>query len=471
MDVFKILLYSLLIFNVTLKFFTNHLNVIPRILNVVDIMIVLLFLVLFITYRFENGAKFRFKNVLMYVLLFNAVMFFGSLLNWDYFHYKPAVSQIIMFNEPIILFLILVNLPFSIRDIKMFGNLLLFLICFEVIIGIMQVPIYLKTGESESLMGTFQHNAEQYAAFIMLGVFYLIGKVQMCPERRTFHAIIALVILSLILLIDNKASWLGVMLSIFYLLDNISRQDSGVIQKAKYLTIFVILSVIAFSVVIRTSASLHKFEGLSQAWHSGNFLNIGKIKAYRDVFSAYHNYPHMFFIGSGPGTFYSRAGRQFYNISESMYYSPLFYKQETKEVYRTSDSMGGVIGRTLTNPFYKQFYDNDKIYCLGSGTTDEPFSSYVGLLGETGIIGTFLYLAIYITVLRKLSLYLNRYKNDPNIFLLIAACVGCVAYTMALSVYRGWFEVGRMTTILWSMIAMVFRYPELYQKNEIERIL
>ncbi len=175
----------------------------------------------------------------------------------------------------------------------------------------------------------------------------------------------------------------------------------------------------------------------------------------------------MFFIGSGPGTFYSRAGRGFYDISESMYYS----KQETKEVYKASDSMGGVIGRTLTNPFYKQFYDNDKIYCLGSGTTDEPFSSYVGLLGETGIIGTFLYLAIYITVLRKLSIYLNRYKNDPNIFLLIAACVGCVAYTMALSVYRGWFEVGRMTTILWSMIAMVFRYPELYQKNEIERIL
>ena len=468
MDLFRFLLYSLLIFNVTLKFFTNHLNVIPRIFNVVDVMIVLIFLFLFIAYRSKNSAKFRFKNVLKYLLLFNAVMFFGTLLNLDYFYYKPAISQIIMFNEPIILFLILVNLRFSIRDIEMFRKLLLFLISFEVIIGVMQLPTYITTGQSESLMGTFQHNAEQYAAFIMLGIFYLIGKAQIYPQKKGYYFTIIIGILVMVLIIDNKASWLGVAASIFYLLDRISRQDSGATHRVKHIIIFAILCVICFSVVIRNSRSIHKFGGLREAWHTGNFLNIGKIKAYRDVFAAYHNHPHMLFIGSGPGTFYSRAGRRFYNISESMYseYSPLFHERETEQVYRTSDSMSGVIKRTLTNPFYKQFYDNDKIYGLGSGTTDEPFSSYAGLLGETGIIGTFLYLAIYITILKKLSFYLNRYKEDQNIYPLIAACLGCLAYTMVLSLYRGWFEVGRMTTILWSMIAMVVTYVELDQDQQ-----
>jgi hypothetical protein len=393
------------------------------------------------------------------------VLLLGAVFNLEYIHFFPAIAQVIMFNEPIILFLVLVNLPFSLEDIGKFKKVLVFLIGLELFIGIMQLPTYLSTGDSESFMGTFQHNAEQYSAFLLLSMFYLIGVIKNGHNSRILFLIIILCMFSMILAIDNKASWIGVGVSIFYLLFTIGRLNEKRVIPIKNIIFFIFLTLIGLAVITKASGTLKKFDRVSEALTSGNLYNIGKIKAYRDVLSAYYEEPQMFFFGSGPGTFYSRSAYQFYNISEDIYQrGDLLFEKKRPERYRTSDSMGGVIKERISNPFYQKFYKSEKIFRLGSGTTDLPFSSIAGLMGESGIIGTVIYIGFYIMILKKLHQFMVIYQKDRNIFPIINACIGSIIYTMVLATYREWFEVGRMTTILWSLIAMVFIYSNLCKK-------
>ncbi|MGI0011390.1 MAG: hypothetical protein ACREAE_08320 [Nitrosopumilaceae archaeon] len=423
-----------------------------------------MFLLLFIGYK---GGIATYKHVFAHLVIFNFILVFGALLNFDYLYPKAAISQIIMWNEPIILFLILVNLPFSLQDIKTFNKLLFFLIVFEFIVGIIQVPIYLKTGESESIIGTFHGNAEQYADFLMIGIFYLFGKSKTEPARKILYNVIIPAMLALILLIENKASWIGIGLSVMYLLHRMGRLEIYVAHKMKYIFIFSLLLLFALFVIFRSASTLHKYAAIEQAWQSGNFFNLGKMKAYRDTFMSYNDKPYMALVGSGPGTFYSRASNQFFELTEDMFIIPLTSLLGKKEEYRASDSMGGVIKKAEMESFFKTFFFESKIYLTGSGTVDDPFFSFVALLGETGLAGTFIYLGIYIIIFKKLSFYFDQWRDDSMIFPLIASTLGFLVYIMVISIYNNWLETGRLTTILWSMIAMVLKYGDLTATNEL----
>jgi hypothetical protein len=128
--------------------------------------------------------------------------------------------------------------------------------------------------------------------------------------------------------------------------------------------------------------------------------------------------------------------------------------------------MGGVIDPTSSvEPFYKRFYvgNREKIFSIGTGQVDSPFSSYAGLLGETGLIGLILYGSLYFGAYRRLRSYWSSFSSDPRIFPLITASTGFLVYTVTVSLYNPWLETGRMTTILWAMIAIVFQYAERLQ--------
>jgi hypothetical protein len=423
-----------------------------------------MFLLLFIGYK---GGIAAYKHVFGHLVIFNVILVGGALLNFEYLYPKVAISQIIMWNEPIILFLILVNLPFSLQDIKTFNKLLFFLIVFEFIVGVMQVPIYLKTGESESIIGTFHGNAEQYAAFLMIGIFYLFGKSKTEPARKILYNMIIPAMLALILLIENKASWLGIGLSVMYLLHRMGGLEIYVTHKIKYIFAFSLLFLFALFVVLRSASTLYKYAAIQEAWESGNFSNLGKLKAYRDTFMSYSEKPYKTLVGSGPGTFYSRAANQFFELSDDMFIVPLTSLLGKKEEYRASDSMGGVINKAEKEPFFKTFFLENKIYLTGSGTVDDPFFSLVALLGETGLAGTFIYLGIYIIIFKRLSFYFDKWRNDSMMFPLVASTVGFLVYIMVISIYNNWLETGRLTTILWSMIAMVLKYGDLTSTNEL----
>ncbi len=463
MKIYSTLLNTLLVSNVIIRFFTNRLKIIPRYFNVSDLMITGLLIVSFLIYRVNNHEKLNNGRMFFYLLIFNLICIIGSFLNSRYIYLPAAISQLIMWNEPIILFLILINLPFSLINIDTFRKLLFFLIIVELIIGIFQIPIYLKTRESESIIGTFQHNAEQYAAFLMIGVFYLLGKMTLIRSKKTMHIIYITGILVLILLIENKASWITMAVSLYFLLNIIGKAGKEPASRIKIIFFMLLLSSVGYLTISMTSSTLKKFNNITEAIKTNNILNIGKIKAYGDIFRSDTDNFWMFFVGSGLGTFYSKASTQYYAETYQYYGIADEYNYESqKRGFRESDSMGGIIKQAKNfEPYFKQYYLNRRLFLIYSGTADSPFSSYASLLGETGMLGLIIYFGFYIYIIKNMKFNLKKYFGNSHIFPLITASFGFLLYIIIMGFYNFWLETGRLTTILWSMIAMVVKYDEI----------
>lgn len=471
MNLYRLLLFGLLAGNVLLRFFTNSINVLPRVFNLWDVALTLVLAALALTVRQAVAVEIDTAKLLRRLLLFNVVCVLGSLLNSEHIYPLAALSQLIMWNEPILVFLAVLQLPFTLVDIRKFQRLLLFLIGLETVIGVLQVPIFLKTGASEAIIGTFAGNAEQYQFFVVIGLFYLLADLEMRQSGRLPRMCAIVGILVLVVLVENKASWVTLALTLAIFLPRLPGLRGKMTGQFKRYAMFGVLLLVGWYVVKMTSATASgKFGNLVAAVESGNLLNLGKVKALRDVVDSYASYPQMALVGSGLGTFYSRAAFQYFpfHIAEVIHNAPVggYSQSEKDSVGNDSASMAGIISAVSgVKAFYKKFYQYEKIYAVGSGTADFPTSSYISLLGETGIVGFVLYLGFYLMALRTMKEVLERAAHDAVFFPLVASAYATLIYLMFMGFYNFWLDCGRVNSILWCMLALSIRYAALKQQE------
>ncbi|GEM_PF-2367956 len=457
-----LLLCALLLCNVLLRTFTNGFQVLPKIFNVIDIPIVALLFILSLAHRGKATPLSWARTISRRLLWFCVVLVLGAALNPGYFYLPAALSQVVMLVEPILLFVALTNLPITEQQITTYSRLLHKLVILQIAIGVLQLPARIQTGNSEAVHGTFTGNAEQYAAFLMIGIFYLIGLASLSPHKRKRYILAILLILVLAVSVDNKASWLGTACALALVL---WRLDLLKLQQFRTLgPILLILSLgvgIAF-LATRTSSSLIKYQRLWEVLSSGNATQLGKVKAYIDIARSHLTHPHMIFVGAGPSTMYSRASRQFYldaTSRQTLYMNPDVASAELQDVRMSRDAassaMQGVVTRTYRAPYYLNFYSGrEAIWAIGSGQVDTPFSPYAGLLGETGVLGFLLYVGIYGMTLRRLASMLPVARQHVGAFPILTAAGGLMLYILVNSVYGPFLETTRYTTLLWSMVAL-----------------
>jgi hypothetical protein len=387
-------------------------------------------------------------------------------LNLKYFYALAVFSQMLMLLLPLLLFISIVNLPFSEDEIQRYTRVLWKLVVFEICLGLLQLPGRIASGESEDVHGTFTGNAEQYAAFLIIGMFYLIGVAVTQPSKRKKSIAMIVGVLALTISIDNKASWLGLICSMGLVLGRLELLRSRLLKILAPAIFAAVMAAGIYLLATATSGSLTKFSGLAEAVKTGNVKNLGKIKAYFDIAKAYSQSPALALFGAGASNFYSRASQQFYLDAvglEVMYANPELLQAGalSGDSSRASSSMAGVLSKTMHEPYYMRFYSADEqIFAIGSGQVDTPFSPYAGLLGETGLIGFMLYVSIYATVLRRAWALLNRHETVSEIFPMITATCGFLIYVICNSIYGPFMETTRYSTILWSMLALVFLHKQ-----------
>jgi hypothetical protein len=128
--------------------------------------------------------------------------------------------------------------------------------------------------------------------------------------------------------------------------------------------------------------------------------------------------------------------------------------------------MAGVITPVAgKKAFYKEFYQYEKIYAIGSGTADFPTSSYISLLGETGLLGTLLYLSVCFVGVRLASEHMKKVAHDSAFFPFAAASFAALIYLMLMASYNFWLDCGRVNTIVWSMLGLTTRYVMLREEE------
>src|SRR5690606_25847204 len=296
------------------------------------------------------------------------------------------------------------------------SRLLKGLILFELLIGFLQLPIRFKTGDSEAGHGTFTGNAEHYGAFLMISAFYLIGLAGAQPGRRLRLGGLILLIIVLNLSIDNKASWLGLACSLTFVLWKLELLRGRVIRIVAPIVLLALIGLGTAFIASKTSRTTYKFVALFEVIRNGEIHRLGKVKSYLDIARSHFANPHMLLVGAGPSNLYSRSARQFYyrGAESAMYTSTAVLEQGGADDDRASNSLG----RWLTPP------------------TKAP----------------------YFLALRKLVSWVWLLRRDTVVFPLLVAAMGYMVYLMVNSVYGPLLETTRLTTLLWSFVALVSIY-------------
>jgi hypothetical protein len=165
-----------------------------------------------------------------------------------------------------------------------------------------------------------------------------------------------------------------------------------------------------------------------------------------DVGRLYTDNPRYIVTGTGPGTYSSRAWYVFSDVG-----------------VRSRTSLGLQSSRgyqsDVANKYVVPRLARGKAEAVGgSYAITTPLSSYLSLLGEVGIFGFLAIMLIYggafLHVLRMTIRSLRWKVEDPLPGLLLGCTVGFFVL-LQMAVFENWFEVTRLTFILWALLAVV----------------
>ena len=137
------LIYLLLITNVILRFFTNLFGLLPKFFNLSDVVITLLLTLLVLGKR--NSPTFSAYS--RRLVAFCIVLFIGALLNFGSLYAPAAIAQTLMLAEPILLFVSLGKLPIGLPEFRKYNRILRTLVIIQFVLGVLEFPIFLYTGE------------------------------------------------------------------------------------------------------------------------------------------------------------------------------------------------------------------------------------------------------------------------------------------------------------------------------------
>jgi len=464
------LLCALLLANVVLRTFTNGMRLLPKILNVIDLGIVLAIWLVALS-LVPKGRPDWVGLTSRKLMLIAFVVVFGILFNLSYFYPMAAFSQALMLFVPLLLLFAISRMPLATTHLVKYAALLKTLILINLGLGVVQLTYRLAiSGSSEIVHGTFPGNAEQYAAFMMIGVFFFISEAVLDPSKKRKYAIMVLAMLALIISIDNKASWVGMTVSLAIVYYRLQGKTFTPLATVKIALLIVTFGGIVALFASQFSQTLGKYEKMVEAIKDGQFSSLGKVKAFRDIGESHFNSPHMLLVGAGLSNFYSRGCQQFYyspRLRAKMYRNPeMTQGGGGGGDARASNSMGDWISQSASKPYYDQFYGRvrkgqklaDGIFAVGSIQVDSPYSPYAGLLGEMGLVGTYLYLSIYGFFFVQLGRWINRYRRHEVILPLLLPAYGLLIYMLVNSVYGPFLETTRLTSILWTFIGLVAVY-------------
>ena len=176
----------------------------------------------------------------------------------------------------------------------------------------------------------------------------------------------------------------------------------------------------------------------------------GRAAVVAHVFDMYGDMPTTIAIGSGPGTYSSRAWQTFAKADSAS-------RANVVGGYAKSLTGGRVYSTDVSEKYVEPQMERGRIQ-QGSGAISSPFSSYASLMAEVGLAGAVLILSIYGGALVRLwrmasGLLRARRPGDPLPALMIATFVAFLTL-LQMAFLENWFEVTRITFVIWMMFAV-----------------
>ena len=447
----------------TSRFFSETLAVLPKAMDIVDLAVIPLLLVFSLLSSDNRGVDLGLhRRIFRLVCVFTLLWAISWAANLDRVIYPAAVLFLFGMLEGPLLFLALNRL---IRNKRKFGLQMARIIGIMVLVEaaaviFVNIPIFAATGNPDVISGTFGNNPYQFSAFlIVMGGFYL-GRMRVSTKSIIYGVVIQIFIFGTFILLQWRTATPAFFASYLVLL--------GILYGRRILRLSLIVAVLAaigyyiFS-FIQTSDLNLKYEDLAVIYENPTSLaDIGKVLSYVNTVEMYSEEPTTILVGSGPGTYVSRANYIF-SIEASA--------EKTKGVSQIIRAVFGdePYSTEVSNRFIRPLYDMEARF--GSMQSNNPASSVLAAGAETGIPGLvvigMIYGAVLINAIRFLRYSLSIL--DRQLISLSSALVIGTVYLCIICLLDNYLEISRVTLPVWLLlwtVSVLVRDQRVTRANE-----
>jgi hypothetical protein len=445
---------------VTIRFFSEIVPVVPRAANFIDIPI---FLTLIVAAMYTSGGR----TGPSYVRIgFPAAAFFvlsiaSATINSGRAAPAPVLVFIYGFLAPLAVYAAVYRI-WPPGNGGALSRLLVGLGLLQLaVVAVIDLPRFATSGRNPDLIsGTFGTNAYQLVFFLLVVAALLAGVFTLEPGRRVarFVPFLILAIFAAILLAQYRALLATTVVTVFVVGILLGTRLRGILVAVIALLAF----GLAFSYISSSFPNLKLKATATALTESPSTFVIQRSHATRPVAGLYSDYPFAIVVGSGPGTFSSRAWQTFADAA-----SPSFSNVQGGYAQQLT---GGVYGTDVSKKYVEPQLSQGALI-QGSHALSSPFSSYLSLAAEVGLFGLALMVGIYLAVLLR-SIRIARRAiarataDDPVPALALATTIGFLTL-IQMGFLENWLEVTRITFIVWAMCAVVSK--ELDSRSAWER--
>lgn len=432
----------------TIRFFTESIRVLPKIVSFIDIpvfFVILIFAVQVRTWR-PDPAPLRAIGVL--AAMFLGIVMVAVMTNLGRVEAAPAVVFIYMFLGPVAWAVAVYrlwpagNAPTVTRWI--FGLSMVQL----AVVLLFNLPKFIGDRNPDYFTGTFGENGYQLVLFLLVSIAAMAGLLTYDSKRPIARfAIPSIVAFAVVIfLVQYRALLVTLALTILLLGFFMRGRAKGILVGGA--VAFVLVGALF---AISANFSELKYQQVSDIAEEGGpmvFLNA-RLRVAGDVVNLYSDNPRYVLTGTGPGTFSSRAWRTF-GVADN--------PTKTTAGSLVNEFTGGQAYRTDVSDKYTLPRLRAQEVIGGSVQLTQPFSSYTASAAEVGIGGLLLILSIYVVAFLWAARMTHQaiadgLRSDPIVPVTLAAAVAFFVL-LQLGVLESWLEVTRITFFAWALLAI-----------------
>ena len=450
----------------TARFFSETLRLIPKAFDLVDLAFIpLLTIAAFFSGSLKGVDRVLHRKMLRWTLSIVMLAVLSGIVNYERTHYAPVLLFVFGIAAGPALFLALNRLIKEKEKMaQQTARFLYFMFVVEgIVVVFVSLPTFFATGNPDYVSGTFGQNAYQFSALLVIIGGYFLGKMRFGNAGLFLGIAIQAGVVLTFLLLQYRTATPAFFVSYLVLIGLLYGRK--VLRGMLSVAMLGVIGFYSFQYVESSSFDL-KFDDIFKfAQDPTMAADFGKVIAFGNTISMFGEEPITVVVGAGPGTMVSRSAYTF--IVE-----PMVSRQKGVGAFVTSMFPGHSFRTDVFAEYVEPLFALETVF--GSDQANNPASSLLSALAETGIPGLMILVLIYGTMMRHVVRYARFaiLRHDPTLVSLASALVTGATYLILLAPLDNYLEIARVTLpvwlLFWTVSALVYQRKRSETLEQIE---